>query len=397
MSKHFAFVSMSAHGHVNPTLPLVEELVRRGHRVTYGVGPEFHAAVREAGARLLDTGSSMPDLPTDVAKFTPEVMRPMMEHRLRDLRAVFPVLREHFERDRPDAVCFDYGEMSGHMLAEKLGVPDVALLPHFAANEQFSLRDVVTKDDPDAFDSNNPVLRDFLVRMKELADEFGVTFDPAFLGQVPPSPLNLVFLPERFQLRAETFDDRFRFLGPSVGQRGEVDWKPRRPDAPLLFISLGTVFNQRPEFFRTCIEAFRDGEWEVAMSIGGVVDVGDLGEIPENFEVRSSFPQPAVLRHASAFLTHTGMNSTMETLYYGVPPIAVPQMPEQAANASRVEELGLGKRLRAEEISAELLRSTVDEVASDEGIRANLVEMRESIRSGGGASAGADALEAFLG
>jgi len=45
-----------------------------------------------------------------------------------------------------------------------------------------------------------------------------------------------------------------------------------------------------------------------------------------------------VLRHARAFLSHAGMNSTMEALHYGVPLVALPQMPEQAANADRVVE-----------------------------------------------------------
>ncbi|GAB2672721.1 glycosyltransferase [Saccharopolyspora gloriosae] len=397
MSKHFAFVSMTAHGHVNPTLPLVEELVRRGHRVTYAIGPEFHAAVQAVGAGLLDTGTVMPEMPTNFTKFTPEAMAPLLEFRLKDVRESFPKLLAHFEQDRPDAVCFDQGELTGRMLAEKLGVPEVALVPHFAGNEEFSLRDIMTNEDEDAFDPSHPVLQDFMARLKEITTEFGVSFDPAAFGQAPPSPLNLVFLPKKFQLRPETFDDRFEFIGPSVGQRGIVDWKPAHPESPLLFISLGTVFNQRPDFFQLCIEAFRDSGWQVAMSIGKVVDVADLGEIPENFDVRPSFPQPAVLQHAAAFLTHTGMNSTMETLYYGVPPIAVPQMPEQEANADRAEELGLGKRLQAADLTPELLRTTVDEVAADERIRANLAEMREAVLAGGGASAGADALEKFLG
>ncbi|WP_243788043.1 macrolide family glycosyltransferase [Saccharopolyspora gloriosae] len=398
MSKHFAFVSMTAHGHVNPTLPLVEELVRRGHRVTYAIGPEFHDVVEAVGARLLDTGTVMPEMPTNFKNFTPEAMKPMLEFRLKDVREAFPKMLAHFEQDRPDAVCFDHGEVTGRMLAEKLGAPEVALVPHFAGNEEFSLRDIMmNKDEPDAFDPSHPVLKDFMTRLKEITDEFGVSFDPSAFGQAPPSPLNLVFLPKKFQLRPETFDDRFEFIGPSVGQRGVVDWKPERADAPLLFISLGTVFNQRPDFFRLCIEAFRDSGWQVAMSIGKVVDRADLGEIPENFDVRPSFPQPAVLQHATAFLTHTGMNSTMETLYYGVPPIAVPQMPEQEANADRAEELGLGKRLRAEDITPELLRATVDEVAADDRIRSNLAEMRDAVLSCGGAQAGADALERFLG
>ncbi|WP_338596069.1 macrolide family glycosyltransferase [Saccharopolyspora sp. SCSIO 74807] len=397
--KHFAFVSMPAHGHVNPTLPIVEELVRRGHRVSYGVGAAFAPVVEAAGATAVPTGSEMPKLPSNFGgTFDPEAMAPFMQHRLADLRENFPVLLEHFQQDPPDAVCFDDGEISGPMLAEKLGVPDVALVPHFAGNERFSFRDLLREHSADAFDhEEHPVFQDFKARLAEIKTEFGVTTESGGFGQTIPSSLNLVFLPAEFQIAVETFDDRFRFIGPSVGGRAESDWRPADSGKPLLFISLGTIFNQRADFFRTCIEAFRDSGWQVAMSIGNVVEPAELGEIPDDFEVRPSFPQPAVLRHASAFLTHSGMNSTMEALYYGVPPIAVPQMQEQQANARRLEELELGRYLDSDEITAAQLRDAVQEVAESSEIRAAVHKMSEAVRNSGGAPAGVDALEAHLG
>jgi len=55
MSKHLVFVVTPGHGHVNPTLPLVEELVARGHRVTYVTGARLLPAV---AARPRGTTSS---------------------------------------------------------------------------------------------------------------------------------------------------------------------------------------------------------------------------------------------------------------------------------------------------------------------------------------------------
>jgi UDP:flavonoid glycosyltransferase YjiC (YdhE family) len=34
-------------------------------------------------------------------------------------------------------------------------------------------------------------------------------------------------------------------------------------DRPLMLISLGTAFNAWPEFYRMCIDAFRDSDWRV--------------------------------------------------------------------------------------------------------------------------------------
>ena len=396
MPKHFAFVNIPASGHINPTIPLVEELVARGHRVSYATGADRLEQVRAAGAEPVELPTTMPNHPPGSGfEFTPERMAQMQEHFLDDARASLPVLLEHFRADRPDAVCHGTAAFTGAMLAELIEVPEVALVPHFAGNEQFSLwQDLI----PDDFDAEHPDLVAQREKMQAFTSEYGVTTDPQPMGGAP-APLNLVFLPEQFQLHPETFDDRFAFVGPSLGSRGTETYEPVDSDKPLLFISLGTVFNDRPEFYRACFEAFGDSGWQIAMSISDRVDPEVLGTPPANFDVRASFPQPAVLAEASVFLSHTGMNSTMESLHAGVPLVAVPQMPEQEANARRAEELGLARRFdtTASLPTAEQLRAAVDEVAADERRHARAAEMSRSVRACGGARAGADALETYLG
>lgn len=116
------------------------------------------------------------------------------------------------------------------------------------------------------------------------------------------------------------------------------------------------------------------------LALGERVDPARLGPIPANFEVRPYFPQPAVLRHAAVFLSHTGMNSTMEALLCEVPLVSYPQTPEQTVNGRRVEELGLGRVLTGP-LDPRELRRTVDEVAADPAIRANLTRMARHLRA----------------
>ena len=49
MAKAF-FLNIPAHGHMNPTLPLVRELVNRGETIIYYSGEEFRERVEAAGA-----------------------------------------------------------------------------------------------------------------------------------------------------------------------------------------------------------------------------------------------------------------------------------------------------------------------------------------------------------
>ena len=140
-----------------------------------------------------------------------------------------------------------------------------------------------------------------------------------------------------------------------LGDREQAEpWSPADPQLPVLFISLGSIFTDHPGFYRTCLEAFGDGTWQVVMTIGET-NPAELGPLPATVQVRRWWPQPAVLRHAAAFVTHAGMGSTMEALYYAVPLVAFPQMPEQAVHADRIQDLGHAQRLYANRLTVATL------------------------------------------
>lgn len=390
LSKHFLFTSVPAHGHVNPTLAVAAELVRRGHRVSYATHESFRAAIEATGATILPTGDELQQPPQTI-EFSPEQFAQMIEHTVSQASVSFPVLVKQMEQDPPDVVCYDIMTFTGRMLAEKLGVPAVAFMPSLASNDHFSLREQIM---PAEFDPEHPVLREAFATLQRFASEHGVGLGNGPMDMTPEN-LNIVFVPREFQIAGETFDDSFRFVGPSLGARTAEPWDPPKGSGPLLFISLGTTFNNQPEFFRQCLDAFADGVWRVAVAVGERLDPADLGSIPGNVEVRTYFPQPSVLQHADVFLSHAGMGSTMESLYAGVPMVTVPQMGEQEANARRVEELGLGRRLVPSELSPELLRSTVDEVAADEAMRGNLADMSKIMRGAGGPAEAGAAIEEY--
>jgi MGT family glycosyltransferase len=414
---HIAFICLPAAGHVNPTLPVVAELVRRGHRVTYATSAKYAKVIESAGAAFFPSGE-------DLAAFLPPrersadggpapadggrapspiagmfagmpsgMMSGLLERILKGAREEFPALLARLAEDRPDGVCYDAMTLSGKMAAAKLALPDIALIPSYATNEHFSMRDLMPGLPPPGMVE---AWKQASERIHEFAADHGVGH-LQFMGG-PPASLNISFIPREFQPSGETFDARFHFVGPCLGLRGnEEDWQPRTKDGPLLFISLGTTpLNDRPDFFGMCLEGFAGTRWQVVMAIGERVEESELGDIPENFEVRPFFPQLEVLPHADAFLSHSGMNSTMEALYFGVPLVAFPLQPEQGANARRVEDLGLGRRLPLEGLSPKLIRETVLEVSEDPAIRGNLKAMSARVRASGGAPAAADAIEDFL-
>jgi MGT family glycosyltransferase len=337
----------------------------------------------------------LPGLPPFVppAQVGPEIVALWFRHFFAALAATYPVLLRHCRADRPAALVYDATNWPARLVARRLDLPAVRTVPNLAENEHYTgVADALTTGLTD-----QPAMVAFSADVAAFAAEHGVDLDVAASTMDVTEDLNLVFVPRAFQPAGETFDARFRFLGPVLGAREQAEsWSPPHPHAPVLFISLGSIFTDHPAFYRSCREAFDDGRYQVAMAVGDV-DPADLGPLPATMQVRPWFPQLAVLRRAAGFITHAGMNSTMEAIAYGVPMVSFPQMPEQVVNADRIVELGLGRRLEPESLTPAELRRAVDDVTRSPEIAANLARMRAEARRGGGAAGGADAIEEHLG
>ncbi|MGI5352691.1 macrolide family glycosyltransferase [Streptomyces sp. CA-250714] len=389
--KCLLFVALAGSGHVNPTLPLVEELVRRGHRVEYATGAEHAAAVTGAGARWLELPALEPFTPPSY--IGPEVMGAWLRHYFAAMTKTYPVLRDRCTAaEPPDAVCFDTTNWPARVVAEDLGIPAVRLVPHFASNEKFSLDDHLAG----ALGADHPAMEALTADRERFSRTYGVSADRADPLTEPATELNLVFVPRAFQPYGDTFDARHHFVGPSMGARERTEqWQPRDPEAPLVYISLGSVATGSPDFYRRCVDAFADSPWQVAMTVGDT-DPAALGPLPPTVEARRSFPQLAVLRQASAFVSHAGMNSVLESLHFGVGLVTLPHTPEQSLNADRVVDLRLGTRLDRETVTPSALLEAVDHVAVDPETRAGLRTMRDTLRTAGGAPRAATLIESHL-
>ncbi|GAB2764490.1 glycosyltransferase [Salinifilum aidingensis] len=304
----------------------------------------------------------------------PEVIALWFRHLFAALAAVYPVLLEHCRTQRPDLVCDDVAHWPA-----RLGIPAVRTIPNLAENDSYAQ---VSEQLTAGLGPEHPEMAAFAEDVATFAAEHDVDLDVPATSDVTEA-LNLVFVPREFQPAGDSFDDRFQFLGPMVGRRARTQsWSPPDTERPVLYVSLGSIFTEHPEFYRTCIDAFGDGLWQVAMTIGQT-DPAELGPVPATVDVWPWFPQPAVLARAAAFVSHAGMGSTTE-VSAGVPLITLPQMPEQAVNAERIQQLGIGQRLDPEAVTAETLRATVDEVAASADVAANLARMRRAIACSGG-------------
>jgi MGT family glycosyltransferase len=391
------FLSLPLHGHTNPSLPVVRALVERGHEVSYYSAAAFALKVEEAGAYYRPYRNAflanITNLPERLEELSWLLTRTTGELLAQELDA--------FRAERPDYIITDSVAPWGHWIGEKLRVPVVTSVSTFALNRHV-LRYAVTHG------ARPKSARLVWSKLKHIAKSVALARrlrrehevkGPGMTGLVfGHSDLNVVYTSREVQPCAETFDERFQFVGTSLAPRREEPPVAAPEDAtvPLIYVSLGTLFNAAPDFYRACFAAFRDEPVHVIMSIGTHVAAASLGEAPPNVVVKPHVPQLDVLERAQVFLTHGGMNSVSESLYHGVPVVVVPQMSEQAMVGQRVEELGAGMCLTPDQRTSEHLRASVKRLLGDGRFRRQAAVLGQSLRTAGGAARAADVIQAFV-
>lgn len=394
---HIAVINTSGYGHVIPTLDLTAELVRRGHRVTYVTAGGPVKNVATTGADVLEYDSKLPDF--DLAELDSvhgQVLLPAIT--LRESEAILRAVTGHFTADRPDAVLFDVTVYhAGRILARRLGVPGIASSPVLLSNEHFSLTGKMVELSGRSHPRRHPALVEFTTGLIRLLAEHGqsdVSLDE-FFREV--TDLNIAYFPKSFQFAGETFDRRYQFVGPAVaGGLAAGEWEPPGDGRPILAVSLGTACHRRPGFYRALLDAVRPMPWHVVLGLHDGMDIDQLGPKPDNVEVHRWVPAYAVLRHADVFVCHGGMGSLMAAMYRDTPVVVVPTSLEAMANAQRVEQLGLGRTVHADRLTADQLRDAVLDVAADQGVRQQVQAMHRDIVAAGGGATGADVIEAHL-
>ena len=396
---HLAIVSLGAFGHINPTLSLTTELVNAGHRVTYFTTEDFRKVIEPTGAKFVPMKSWMAEndkhneskeekndgQEDNVAAVVPFLFLNEAGAFIED---VLSVLRE----DRPDAILHDFAGIAGTMAADILGIPNVMLYTSYPSNGSYSVA---------ASFEGIPADYPLRIAADQIADgyveKYGcrkMTVKEIFDGQ---GDLNLVMMQKRLVPNYETFDDSFVFTGVQIGKRSTFGtWQAPDNGKPLLYSSLGTAFNNWPEYYPILFDAVRDLDINVFAALGAI-DPDSLTDVPANVELGKMVPQLDILSQASVFITHAGMGGTGESIYYGVPMIAIPQMDEQAITARQIECNGLGFALLDKGgITSEMLKEKIQILLNDPSYKEKVNEFSADMKTLGGAKASVNALISFL-
>ncbi|MNO21293.1 Oleandomycin glycosyltransferase [compost metagenome] len=378
------FINGGSEGHINPTIGVVEELISRGEEVVYFCIEAFRERMEKTGAsvRTFDDQKFLKAFISGGRDYLPERINGL----LLTADIVIPSVLEQIAGEHFDYMIHDSMFGCGRLLAQILKLPAISSCTSFAqTKEQFDkmLEPFYAEVPAEIVKPIHDKFHSLTVMVKE---KYDVEIHSPYEVFCNPAPLTIVYTTREFQPDGEAFGQTYKFVGPSISSRltqENFDFAVIQGKNPI-YISLGTVFNQAIDFYKLCFEAFGNTDHTIVMSIGNKTRISDLGEIPDNFIVKNYVPQTDVLQCANLFITHGGMNSTHEGLYYGVPLIVIPQSADQPVIAGQVANIGAGIQLQMQSLTANQLREAVDQVLSLPSFKKAVANIRESFRKSGG-------------
>ncbi len=374
------FINGGSEGHINPTIGVVQELISRGEEVVYFAVEAFRERIEKTGAtvRTFDGDKFIKAFISGGRNYVLERINGL----LLTADVVIPSVLEQIEGEHFDYIVHDSMFGCGRLIAQILRLPAINSCTSFAQTEaQFDqMLDRLSKNTPDE------IYDEFHRLTGMVKEKYDVEIHSPYEVFCNPAPLTIVYTTREFQPFRESFDPTYKFVGPSISspfKQDNFDLEAIRRKNPI-YISLGTVFNRAVDFYKLCFEAFGNSDHTVVMSIGNQTSLVDLGEVPENFIVKSYVPQTEVLKYTKLFITHGGMNSTHEGLYYGVPLIAIPQSADQPIIAGQVAKIGAGIQLQMQSLTANQLREAADQVLNNPSFQKAAADMGESFQKLGG-------------
>lgn len=381
---------LPAKGHVGPTLPVAEALVRAGHEVHVLTGRAYVDAFDAVGAHTArlpeqaDFDGSFPEREglrglalarADLTGFVTR-MRPQ-------LAAIDEVLTTH----PIDVVVCDPLLMAGLPLTMRRRRPPVLVLGFIPlAFPMPGLAPPRTLADR----TRNLVITTMMRTLMKPVQARAVEEVRSLTGRAPEGlfmdwPLGsdgvLQMTCPGFEVR-RTLPMPVEFVGPlsasSAGVPSRPSWWPDVDGTrPVVLVTQGSVANDLDDLVLPTLDALAGRDILVVVSTGGV----ELPEsrVPANARVAETLPYDDLLPHCAAMVTNGGYGGVNHALRHGAPLVCVGATEDKPAVVERVRLSGAGVGLMRPRASARALGRAVERVLSDSRYRVRARALAEEI------------------
>jgi zeaxanthin glucosyltransferase len=403
------FICPNLPGHLNPMTALARQLQARDHNVVflyssgaaglpYAPGPEkdhIKEKIREVSTLQGE----------DAWQSSVRIILAQTETILESLPAMV-------QANRVDALVLDAVQRYAELGAMRLGIPYIHVSaamhfdysgytpplycgwPHQTTTSGLARNREGVAKFVKLVQSNNAGIREY-------AKSAGLKVDWADLSSTISKHAWITQTPRAFDFESSHWPPQFHHTGPFHDGQGrdkvEFPWE-RLTGEPIVYASMGTIVNGRADVFRTIVAALaKHKDLQLVLSVGNQIDPEQIGPFPSNAIIVKRAPQLELLKLASVCITHSGLNTVLESLAQGVPQVAIPVSFDQPGVAARIADKRTGVVTSLDKLTADHLSTLLNEVLIDSSYRENARKLQKAIVQANGLSVAADLIEESLG
>ncbi|MEY2833156.1 MAG: hypothetical protein RLZZ574_2415 [Cyanobacteriota bacterium] len=413
---HFGILCLKATGHLNTMFPLGHELQQRGHRVTIFSAPVAKPKVEAAGFNFCDIyfqsdGTNQQQKPqtekagilTNIINIKRTLKKFAQQAEIRLQQAPLVIREQGVE-----ALIVDLSVFEGGTIADYLNLPYVTMccmlpfyqdltIPAIPTTWQYSHVWWAKLRNYACYGLLNLMAQPVL----QVVSHYRQTWNlPAYTHP------NDIFSKLAIITRHIAEFEFPRQLPPHFHFTGSFHQSlTRQPIAfpfeqlngkPLIYASMGTLQNRFSFVFRTIAEACADLDAQLVISLGGGLEPKSLPNLPGNPIIVKYAPQLELLQKARLNITHAGLNTTLESLSYGVPMVAIPVTDDQPGVAARIAWTGTGELVTLSQLRVPKLREAIKRVLTEESYKQNAVRLQAVMRQTRGVNRAVDIIEQAL-
>ena len=370
-------------GHFLPMVPLARALTDAGHTVAFATAAEFRPSVEKAGFTAFPAGMSLPQQLDEAGRRYPEADMPPGKERFEAFvpRMLAGVAAPARAADlvaiigdwQPDLIVHDETDFGGPVAATKFGIPyadqSVGILrPLGMARLAATILD--------------PLCQEWDIDL----GTFGGLFRYLYLDVCPPSlqSAEIQQVPVAHPVHNQSVGD--------IPDDALPAWFDSLPDRPVVYVSLGTVFNRDLAVFRAILDGLRDEPLTVIVTIGRDNDPVALGAQPDHIHVERFIPQSLILPHCEVVVNQGG-TAVLDILGHGLPILVLPQGANQFHNAEMCVAGGVGRCLLPPEVTAPAVRHELSILLDDPGYGARARGIQQEFQAMPGPDEGVRLLE----
>lgn len=408
-SWHFGVLPFTGTGHLNPLIALSQELVRRGHRVTFFEKPKIEERVRCAGLGFVPvcgkkapasclTPRNEPGIRAEIATLRFNVQRVII-----DIERYLEEVPKALASAGVDVLLSNEIALTGPTVAEILRLPYFLIsttVPHHFGWNHWSW---IT-----GHRSSTSCVSWLQSRLLELSalrvrGPVGRSLDAyrRKMGLGPVRKISMSYpclaqitqMPQCLELPGIAAGANFYYTGPWISSeaRSQVEFPWERLDGrPLVYATLGTTRNFVPRILSMIAEACAGLNLQLVIALGNRSEPGLFSNLPGAPIVTKFAPQLELLKRAQLVISHGGPNTAFETLAEGKPLVVIPLAYDQPAIAARLKRLHAAEVLPAKRLSVLKIRSALMKTLHEPQYREAALALQHQLRSIGGTRRAAD-------